>query len=921
MSVSDHLVVRLRWVILAAFAVVCAWLVPGIGQLRHDDDVLAFLPPDHADVITFREVADRFGMLDVALVGLRAEDGGNLLVTERVERIRALANEIETAPGVRLVLSFPDLPDATVQGDTLVVNPLVPKGTTDASEIASRVLGNGNAVGNLISNDGRAAALMIYVMDDARAGGSSRGEQLDTIRAMVEDGWSGDTFFGGGPFVEHEAASASRKDIERLSPVVIAVLALASALLLGSITGAALNLLVTGLGVALVVGAHGRFDEPFTIVSSTTPVMMVALGGAFGMHVISGYRRQAGSSAARASAALRELWLPVVLSGITTATAFFALVVMPQVPMKRFGVVAGSGVLLLLVLALLVLPALASFLPTRWLSHRPVRHLRLPFLPPLWLMAALAVGGIALGTQLQADPDTTNVFAEDSEPRRADRFFNEHFGGSQFVQIAIEADLAEPTVLRAIRDLADAVARIEGVADVRSLIEPVAMLTEGFGGRDGIPQTPGQARRVIDNLADQAPMAQLMTTDTRGAIVHVKLAPADGAAQVRVTDAIRDAVAAMPQETIRVGSTEVLATRQAQRAQVRERVGRLVGRALDEAEFTELLEGVVRSPALLDEVAKLRDRAFGTDELVDPVPASEYEAIDPATLLEPRGAALEQLIVAELPTLNDSDPEGIPIAADQLGRWIDEARHRHRVDAMCETLELATHDPDAPQAVEPQPDPDDPFAEDVVSRPGGPCGRLLVTMSELEDEQWAIPAGVGAEAVREVPIRTRLTGQPLIGQAFADSVTHSLRTSTLVSLGALFLVLLMARNLFALVPATWTLAVTAGIITLLGHPIGVGTSMVSCIALGAGVDFAIHLGFRARRAHGPHPGQEATDALGMVILVTGVQLALAFCVLLASSMPPLRQFGGGLAIGLLGAAAGAVWLTPRLFRRADGKRA
>jgi predicted exporter len=35
-------------------------------------------------------------------------------------------------------------------------------------------------------------------------------------------------------------------------------------------------------------------------------------------------------------------------------------------------------------------------------------------------------------------------------------------------------------------------------------------------------------------------------------------------------------------------------------------------------------------------------------------------------------------------------------------------------------------------------------------------------------------------------------------------------------------------------------------------------------------------------------------------------------------MPPLRQFGVGLAIGLLVAAAGAVWLTPRLYRRRPG---
>ena len=52
-----------------------------------------------------------------------------------------------------------------------------------------------------------------------------------------------------------------------------------------------------------------------------------------------------------------------------------------------------------------------------------------------------------------------------------------------------------------------------------------------------------------------------------------------------------------------------------------------------------------------------------------------------------------------------------------------------------------------------------------------------------------------------------------------------------------------------------------------------------------------------------------------MIGMAGLQLAMAFCVLLASTMPPLRQLGGGLAIALLLAATGSVWLTPRLYRR------
>ncbi len=911
-----HPIVRARWIVLAVFAALCAWLVPGVGSLQHDDDVLAFLPPDHPDVVAFNEVADRFGMLEVALVGLRS-DGTDLLQPESTEQVRALGVSVSELPGVRLVLSYPDLPDPKVEGDTLVVEPLVPKGTTDAVEIRQRVLGNHNAVGNLVSKDGTAAVLLVYMLpsDDA----TTRSEQLQGIRALVEAQWSGESHFGGGPFAQSAAAQSSRADIERLSPAVIGVLVLTSALLLGSLSGAALNLVVTALGVGLVIGAHGRFGEPLTIVSSTTPVMMVALGGAFGMHIISGYQRQVGTPVQRASATIRELLVPVVLSGITTATAFFALLVMPQVPMQRFGVVAGLGVLLLLMLALFVLPALLSLLPARALPTRTESRIRLPWMPPLWLLGLVSVVCAALAATLSPDADTRNVFDQDSEPARADRFLSDNFGGSQFVQIAIEGDLQEPAVLRAIRSVTEPLARLEGIAEVRSLLGPVAMLTEGFGGREGIPSTPGRARRVVSNLADQAPMAQLMTPDQAGAIVHVKLAPGSSeemqASTAEIRAVVEQARAQLVDGSVRVASSSVPAVAAAQRETVRERVQRLLGRPFDDAALRTLLSVEEDDPALASALKAVRERALGTDEVIEPLEASEYEAVPLSAVATKRGAALEAVLRQHLPTLVEKDPEGVKFAAQQLGQWADELLERDRVTAACTSLGLEGATPD-PEPVEDAPDDPMGMEEDLPAapKPVGPCGELLTMLSELEDEEWTAPADVPEEAIsRVLPISLSVTGQPIIGQAFADSVYTSLGLSTLVSIGALALTLLIAGHLRALIPAVWTLLITGGVIALLDHPISIGTSMVSCIALGAGVDFAIHLGVRARAEGGD--GKAAVDALGGVVLITGVQLAIAFLVLVASGMPPLRQFGVGLAIGLLVAAAGAVWLTPRLHRR------
>nr|WP_255215981.1 MMPL family transporter [Pseudenhygromyxa sp. WMMC2535] len=820
-----------------------------------------------------------------------------MLLPQRVAEVRELVTEIKEIPGVKTAISFVDLPNPVVTEEGMIVDALVPETMTDGDAIRERVLGSRDAIGNLISEDGEAAALLVFLLPREGEGAeafAARRETLERTREVVEARWEGNSYFAGAPYTEMASSTASRKDIERLSPVVIGVLALASMLLLGSVSAAVINLLVTGLGVALIMGAHGRFGEALTIVSSSTPVMMVALGGAFGVHILAGYQRQQGSSQERASATLRELWKPVLMSGLTTAVAFFALVVMPQVPMQRFGLVAGISMLLLLVLALLVLPALLAVLPNGLLEHRPERALPLPGHPPWWLLAGVAVLSLFLARGMRADPDTNNVFDEDSEVRVANRFFEDNFGGSTYLQVTVEAELGEAEVLRMIRNISEEARRIDGVVDVRSVYEPVEVLNEALGGRAGVPETSPRATRVLTYLIGHPAMAQLMTDEADGGLIHIKLAPMSGDEQVAVTEQIREIIArhAPADDVMRVAKTESPEVAALRERETIARLSKLTGEAIDPEALAS--GGGKPSKALLAKVVELRDGLDDEDEgifAVD-IPDEQMTAMTPEKLLVLRGDELEAYMREQLPTAVAEDPEGIAPAAEHLGAWIDEEKDKYKVEGWCEALGFET---------EPE----------GASR----CDTLRPALAELQDEEWAVSADAlpaGAE-VREVAARVRLTGQPVIGQAFAESVTRSLWVSTLVSILALSVVLVFARSLFALIPALWTLAVSAGILAALGHPISVGTSMITCIALGAGVDFAIHLGFRARQyEHGG--GERAVRELGAVVVISAVQLALAFTVLLWSQMPPLQEFGVGLAIGLIGAALGAVWLTPLLIR-------
>src|SRR5690606_22560670 len=263
---------------------------------------------------------------------------------------------------------------------------------------------------------------------------------------------------------------------------------------------------------------------------------------------------------------------------------------------------------------------------------------------------------------------------------------NPPFGGPTYLQVAVEVaqpgdidrkPLAEPTALRELRDLAERVRAIEGVVDVRSIVEPHALLNEALGGRRGVPETPGRASRVFALLQGHPAVAQLVTDDTAGALIHVKLAPMSGERQVAVADAVRALLERHAAGRFTIAPTTDPQARAAQVQEVGQRLSRLLGRPVDADKLLAASPAAAPSPELLAALAEVRDRALDSeDSPVEGVPKEEIEAIDPASLITPRGEALEALLRERLPTLAEKDPEGIGFVAKHLGPWADDALAR-----------------------------------------------------------------------------------------------------------------------------------------------------------------------------------------------------------------------------------------------------
>lgn len=166
------------------------------------------------------------------------------------------------------------------------------------------------------------------------------------------------------------------------------------------------------------------------------------------------------------------------------------------------------------------------------------------------------------------------------------------------------------------------------------------------------------------------------------------------------------------------------------------------------------------------------------------------------------------------------------------------------------------------------------------------------------------------------------------GSVAALRLTEVLVRDHLISIGvALVLVFAVAAvgfrsavlGVLALLPMAFGILVILAFLSITGRSLDTLTMMFSSVAVGAGVDYAVHMivGF-LRRARGGSPDagrliRATMVTSGRAIVINTVSLAAGLLVLALSSFTPVARLGGLLAATIAAAAVGSLAFVPALL--------
>lgn len=553
---------RPRIVIAVATLITLAAGLIVLSRLRMETDLDEYMPKDHPAFVFSDEAEERFMIRDAILIAVEHPDSA--FNPETLGKIICIEDEL---------IAFDEIEAADIRSLHTAENIL---GTADGMDVRAfyveapldqaacdgirdAVRANEMVRGRLVSSDEKTALILVDLAD----GAFSR-DLYDRVLALAASHEGPETLHvAGRPIVEGTMAILGPRDMARMGPLVILVIALALIIMLKSPLRAIITLAVVLFSTIWTFALMVGLGVPVYTVTIMIPVMLIAIGVAYGIHLynqIDFFVREHPDAGRKEVVAnvIDVIWNPVLFAGLTTMAGFVSLTTSQVFPVKYFGLFSAFGVLSALILSMLLIPAGvvlfgvgrrrkakapkaaggtpgkgsfgARFADTVIARPKTVVGVSL-------LVVALSVFGIF---RVWINTSFMDNFERSSEIVKTDAFMNVHFGGTSTLNAILEAEkpdaFKDPDLLSLLAEVQKGVRTMDKVGDSVSIADYLRRMNkvmhEDREEYDTIPESaeltaqflllyemsgnPDNLWRVVDNEYESTNLTvQLKGDDTR----------------------------------------------------------------------------------------------------------------------------------------------------------------------------------------------------------------------------------------------------------------------------------------------------------------------------------------------------------------------------------------------------------------------
>jgi hypothetical protein len=533
----SHNILRFRRAILLISFLLTAASAYFMKDLEVDPDVFNYLPDDDPAAALFNEIGLTYGGNYIAMIGIRTDD---VFTYEVLEQIRTLTDSLEVMPGVGHVTSLTNIID--IRGSewgieiTSLVDPWdLPHTPAALDSLRDYTLSDEMYRGTVVSADGTFTAIMVRIAE-----GTDKIDVARRIRAFMQSNNKDfDVYFGGLPFTLLSLSDIIMNDLLFLAPLTALVIILVLLWGFRSWRGVMLPLATVGFSTIWTMGLMGLLGIRVSIISDVIPVILLAVGSAYTIHVLNRIRETEGENLRqRIMPALTYIITPVVIASLTTMIGFISFIFGSYLTMiSTFGLFAAAGIFFALLLSLTFAPAFLATFGGK--SGKTVFHRRQEAAPGvfdvwlgkmagmvikwpgriilLWLIiVATGISGILL---INRNVDMIDYFKKSDPAHVAENIFREKFGGSFPVYIEVRGDVQSPHVLQKMDLAAEYMKRHQTVTHTQSVADLVKEMNDLMEEGEVIPSEKEKIEQLWILLQGQNIMEQLVNYELDAGLV------------------------------------------------------------------------------------------------------------------------------------------------------------------------------------------------------------------------------------------------------------------------------------------------------------------------------------------------------------------------------------------------------------------
>lgn len=360
--------------------------------------------------------------------------------------------------------------NVTASGNGISVNKLierVPQSPVDLLKARNTIISNDIYEKIYITAD-EDKTLFALEIDFSVLGSDNLILLYQKIKDIVDDETGEDKMYIGGlPVIWVWEILYIDKDMKLLLPIIILAVIAVLFLFFRKAQAIYLPLLIVSTSVVWSIGLMAVCGIRLSIIGSAIPVILIAVGTADAIHILSHYYKilENGCSAKEAlSLTMDRLSIPIVMTSLTTMVGFGALSVSEIRIISEFGMFTAFGILAAMFFSLTIIPAALTLSKNHVNVTSKSRHISWDGLFNKWgyfickykwfilPVILFMFGGACFGTsKLSMEYSPKGLFKAATETSKAHEFIDNYFAGTTGLSLVIETGeddaLKDPALL------------------------------------------------------------------------------------------------------------------------------------------------------------------------------------------------------------------------------------------------------------------------------------------------------------------------------------------------------------------------------------------------------------------------------------------------------------------------------------------